>query len=595
MYSDEKNTQILLSLLKQYGIKKFIIAPGGANIPISGSIENDKFFEVFSCVDERSAGYMALGMYEETKEIIVVSCTGATASRNLIPSMTEAYYRKIPIIFVTSMLGGNDFIGHLYAQNIDRTSIQKDIARISVHLPIIKDKNDEWYCNIQVNKAIHELTNQGGGPVHINLPTSYSGMFTTKLLPKSKLITKIEKSKKLPNLNANKIIIFIGSKNNLCDKTTNAIDKFCEHYNAFVAYDHSSNYKGNYGILMSLIVSNFSNYNQIWKNLSPNLIIHLGEVSGDYASTSLLEKAKDVWRVSEDGQIRDRAKKLSLVFHGSEIDFFKSFKYLNSTKKNVSYYLSFKNIDDKLRKSIKHLPFSNIFIASRMTKIIPKDSNLFFGILHSLRSWNFFNIDRSIRCSSNVGGFGIDGCLSTMIGSSIANKNKLNFSIIGDLAFFYDMNILGNRHISSNVKILIINNGCGTEFRTTGHIANQFKQDTMKYIAAGGHYLSGNDGDSKIIDNDIREKKSLVRSLCGPLGFEYISSSNSTDFEEKKHQFINETSKPIIFECFVDSDKDTEALENISSISKGLKDYIFRITKKYLPVNLKNKIKKIVG
>lgn len=593
MYTDEKNTQILLSLIKSAGINHIISCPGGANIPITASVENDEFFKVFSCIDERSAGYLACGISEEIQKPVVLSCTGATASRNLIPAMTEAYYRKIPIIFITSILGGNDFIGHLYAQNIDRTKIQNDIARISVHLPIIKDTDDEWFCRIQINKAIHELTNQGGGPVHINLPTSYSGSFTTKKLPKYKLIDKYYKNDYLPSIDHTSIIIFIGSKYNLPKKSIGVIEKFCEKFNAFVSYDHTSNYSGKYGLLTSLIISNFSKYNSVWKKLSPELIIHLGEVSGDYTSNELMGRAKEVWRVSEDGEIRDRSKKLSLVYHGSEYDFFSQLNK-NSNKKNTSYYLSWLEIDKKLRKNLPEIPFSNIYIASELSQILPSKSNIFFGILNSLRSWNFFNIDKQIRCSSNVGGFGIDGCMSTMVGAAIANHSKDNFAILGDLAFFYDMNVLGNRHIKNNLKILIVNNGCGTEFRTTGHIANQFEQNVMKYIAAGGHYLSGSDGNYEIIDKKLREKKSLIRSLCLDLGIKYISSSNIVDFQEKKYEFIEKCNKSIVFECFVNSNDDTIALEKISSISKEIEDRIFRTVKKYLSPSAKNKIKKII-
>ena len=103
MYTTEKNIQILISLLKQYGIKKVIASPGATNYTFVGSIQNDPFFEMFSCVDERSAAYLAIGMCDECDEPIVLSCTGATASRNYMTGMTEAYNRKLPIIAITIM------------------------------------------------------------------------------------------------------------------------------------------------------------------------------------------------------------------------------------------------------------------------------------------------------------------------------------------------------------------------------------------------------------------------------------------------------------------------------------------------------------
>ena len=95
-YSAERNVQIVLSLFKQYGIKRVIASPGAINIPVVASMQQDQFFEMFSCVDERSAAYMACGLAEETSEPVVLSCTGATSSRNYMPGLTEAYYRKLP-------------------------------------------------------------------------------------------------------------------------------------------------------------------------------------------------------------------------------------------------------------------------------------------------------------------------------------------------------------------------------------------------------------------------------------------------------------------------------------------------------------------
>lgn len=60
------------------------------------------FVEMHSLVDERSAVFMVYGIEEESGECVVLSCTDSTASRNYIPGLTEAYYRKLPIIALKS-------------------------------------------------------------------------------------------------------------------------------------------------------------------------------------------------------------------------------------------------------------------------------------------------------------------------------------------------------------------------------------------------------------------------------------------------------------------------------------------------------------
>ena len=95
-YTGERNHQILISLLKQHNIKNVVASPGIANSVFVGSIQNDPFFHIISVVDERSAAYVACGMAFETGEPVVISCTGATAARDYMPGMTEAYYSKLP-------------------------------------------------------------------------------------------------------------------------------------------------------------------------------------------------------------------------------------------------------------------------------------------------------------------------------------------------------------------------------------------------------------------------------------------------------------------------------------------------------------------
>ena len=104
-HAHERNARIVVSLLKQHGVKNIIVSPGSTNLPVVVSVQHDPYFHVYSCVDERSAAYMACGMAATTGEPVALSCTGATASRNYLPGLTEAYYRKLPVIAHSTGIG----------------------------------------------------------------------------------------------------------------------------------------------------------------------------------------------------------------------------------------------------------------------------------------------------------------------------------------------------------------------------------------------------------------------------------------------------------------------------------------------------------
>ncbi len=554
-YTDERNAQVILALLKKHGIKKVIASPGTTNMALVTSMQYDGGFEMYSSADERSASYLACGLASETGEAVVISCTGATASRNYLPGLTEAFYRKLPILAITStpMISK---VGHHFAQVIDRSSLPNDVAKLSITLPIVKDENDLWDCEIKVNQAILELKRYGGGPVHLNLPTTYSTTYATKELPKVRIIDRISSTDVLPKLPQGKIAVLIGAHAAMSKEQTNTIDMFCASNNAVVFCDHTSGYKGKYRVLFSLVAG------QKMLNLGkvrPDLLIHIGEISGDYYSMGIA--GKQVWRISEDGEIRDAFQKLRYVFEMSEIYFFNH--YIKKGNDTADNYLNIcKNQLDEIYKKMPELPFSNIWLASKMAHRIPTDSTVHFGILNSLRSWNFFEIPSSVTSNSNVGGFGIDGVVSSLVGASFSNQHKLYFAVVGDLAFFYDINVLGNRHLGPNVRILLVNNGKGTEFKQFTHVASEFRESADNFVAAAGHY--GN------------KSTKLVKNYAQSLNFEYLSAQNKTEFENVYERFLTNdiTDKPMLLEVFTNDTEESEALKAIMSIKENLKGAI---------------------
>ena len=158
-YTDERNVQILIALLKKHGIKHIVASPGSTNVTFVGSVQQDSFFEIYSCVDERSAAYMACGLAAEIMQPVVLSCTGATASRNYFPALTEAYYRKLPVLAVTSTQEESK-IGQLIPQVIDRSIQPADTVKMSVHLQTVKDDDDQWNVMLKANMAILELNHR---------------------------------------------------------------------------------------------------------------------------------------------------------------------------------------------------------------------------------------------------------------------------------------------------------------------------------------------------------------------------------------------------------------------------------------------------
>ena len=574
-YSAETNVLYLLALLKAHKIRNIIVSPGTTNFTFVGSVQNDPYFNIISCVDERSAAYMACGIASVTKEPVVISCTGATASRNYLPGMTEAFYRKLPILAVTCTRN----IAQLHQnidQMIDRSVIQKDVAKKSIYLPIPHSEDDKWGCRVKINDALLELRRDGFGPVHLNMTTEYNQDFSVKHLPDVTPIFRYTFQDELPQIPNGKIAIFVGAHYEWDSELTQAVEEFCEKYNAVVLCSQQSNYKGKYGVFINLITEQKS-----FSYEKPDLLIHIGDVCAN-ATVNCISS----WRINPDGEIRDTFRKLRLVFQMSELSFFSYYNKIKQDKKEQNYYLYFQNLYEKflLKLSETDIPFSNIWAAKELYSHLPQNSIIFLGILNSLRAWNYFKTDSSVLAYSNTGGFGIDGGVSSMVGASMVRSDRICFMITGDLAFFYDLNSIGNRQIGKNIRILLVNNAIGEEFKHNMTVITKagFQEEANYYMAAQGHF--GN------------KSKTLVKDYSEALGFKYLSASNKSEFKQNIKNFIdsNLTDGPILFEIFTDYKEETDAIEKLQTLDTNTSGTSKKFVKKILGKKGIQVIKKVL-
>ena len=154
-----------------------------------------------------------------------------------------------------------------------------------------------------------------------------------------------------------------------------------------------------------------------------------------------------------------------------------------------------------------------------------------------------FHFENQVECYSNVGAFGIDGGMSTLIGQSMVTS-ELCFMIIGDLAFFYDMNALGIRGLKSNIRVLLVNNNGGVEFK----LGKVDSKDVNRYIAAGDHFKN-------------------AQGWAETCGFEYLRAQTEKDFDSAIEKFVGLSDKPVVLELFVSDTDDAAAYNKLVTVN----------------------------
>src|SRR5688500_6629591 len=96
-FKGQKSTPYIVDILHQHGVEHVIICPGSRNAPLTLAFASYGKFNCLSIIDERSAGYFALGLAQSTKKTVAIVCTSGTATLNFAPAIAEAFHQMIPL------------------------------------------------------------------------------------------------------------------------------------------------------------------------------------------------------------------------------------------------------------------------------------------------------------------------------------------------------------------------------------------------------------------------------------------------------------------------------------------------------------------
>lgn len=550
MYSTIKSVQLLVALLKKYNIRDLVLSPGGSDIPIIHSIETDSFFNCHSVVDERSAVYYAIGVSRQTHAPVACICTSGTAVSNYLPGMTEAFYSDIPIVAITADKDPYR-LNQLMLQKTEQNSIFQSVTKKAVTLPVVRGENDRWYCERLINEALSELDHNGSGPVHINIPiVENSSVYDCEQLPEVRKIARVscaspesvwqEYARKLAEY---KKILVIAGQNDFFDENDKAlVESFFEKYNCVVSVEHMSNLKCK-GCLQTYPLAECS-IQGMFEELCPDLIISFGNNIASYRLKPMIKEHKNNyvhWQIDSAGRIRDFSDRLTAVFECSPQRFFGFFAENASAdaKNDMAYYNSW---DEKIKQLdfSSDLPFSNMYVAKKLAEIIPDRSVVHLAILNSTRTMQFFDLKPNVKVYSNIGALGIDGCLSSFLGQAAAT-DELAFCVIGDLSFFYDMNAVGIRGVGNNARIILLNNGGGSEF----------------------HLFMGKSRIPTIDRHICAEHGKTAKGWVESLGYKYCCASSKEDVDEIIPTLAESSDAPIFVEIFTDMEKDADMLKEL--------------------------------
>jgi 2-succinyl-5-enolpyruvyl-6-hydroxy-3-cyclohexene-1-carboxylate synthase len=472
----------LVSLCVDSGVQNVILCPGSRCAPLLLGFGHHPNINVVSVPDERSGGFIGLGIAQQTNTPVVLICTSGTAAQNFYPSVTEAFYQKNRLIILTADRP-KEWIDQWDGQTIHQEKlyephVKKSLSYSNKNLAEIKNELEAFHIKPY-------------GPIHINVPieepfyprnpdeikyNSFEMIFSHQ---SERKLNSTDKKQLINQLQSSEKIMILCGQNEYEPELIALLNNI----RIPIAGDVISNshFLEN---PINLLDSIFKTEDQ---SLRPDFLITIGQsvISKSIKIFFRNNKPTFHWHIGI-GKIGDPFQSLTKSIQQSPLSFFKDWKSnvlkINNQEKYFNKLLNEQKKESKRIASILDVDKYNYFYATKLIlNHLPKDSVLHLGNSMPVRIVNLLGLNNTnLTVWSNRGTSGIDGVLSTAIGHALSAQKKYHTLILGDISFFYDRNALWiNHELPKNIRIIVLNDYGGGIFKMIPGPSNQKHFQTL--------------------------------------------------------------------------------------------------------------------
>ena len=552
----------LVALLQAHGVRDVVLCPGSRNAPLVHALSHQLTGATcHSIIDERSAGFYALGLALATHRAVVVCCTSGTAVANLHPAVAEAYYQGVPLI-VLSADRPERWIGQWVGQTLPQPGLFGSLVRKAVHLPEPHTEEERWYCNRLINEALLAVQAPLPGPVQINVPISDPGVSllpptSAKHAPESSDRQSIgmQPGRRIQQLYPYSIdaqavepllrrlatferkMILVGQES--WSAATSTGETFPQSLREqFLCIGESLSNSPVSICSLDALLASLSEGDR--RALQPDLLITLG---GHIVSNKLKQylrsyPPRETWHLSPDPTVVDLFCSLTEQIIAPVGPFLETLAQSLAGCASSPYARHWRERIDRLPSPTPR--YSSLAVVGSLLSHLPEEP----CVLHlanssSVRYAELFRKPRRLLTLCNRGTSGIEGSLSTALGFARQRAEERHFIVIGDLSFFYDLNALGLPEVGSHVRVLLLNNQRGSIFQSLPTL--EMDRLSQRYITA--------------------EHQLRAQGWAESCGWEYLSVQEASELEETMAYFIGPADRPRLLEAFVSSEDEIAELQ----------------------------------
>ena len=496
----------LVDELYQLGVRYAVFSPGSRSTTLAMLFQSHGGFHTYMNIDERSAGFMALGIAKAQGELAVLVCTSGSALTHYGPAVVEAKHSGVPMIILSAdrpytlqQVGA--------PQTIDQQKYFGTAVNYYEELSVPSESHYYTYPRQLARRAYLKANDRKLGPVHINVPLfeplvphREEEYFKQGRSAKPFRLVKHQEIASLASLLTGKRVLILGGPTVTNPK---AVVDFADRIGAVVIGDPLSNLRQYEGVISTYDA--FLVHHERWEELRPDVVIQLGQIPVSKRIQQWMETLTDIDYItvspnadvvnpsltttihvmaSLDVFVTEVYRGLSLqqglgtiIYEISEQkdnctyrDLDTNSAYSGQLAADSSYVQIWQQIESNSREQLDKVQEEPNLFEGRtihmLQQMMPDEGQILAANSMSIRDMDYFwATGRSqVMVYGNRGTNGIDGTVSTALG--LSTNGKPTVILTGDLSFFHDLNglAIGKTH-GMNLTIILHNNDGGGIFQ----------------------------------------------------------------------------------------------------------------------------------
>ncbi|GGG30470.1 2-succinyl-5-enolpyruvyl-6-hydroxy-3-cyclohexene-1-carboxylate synthase [Lysinibacillus alkalisoli] len=471
----------MVATLVKNEVVDVVISPGSRSTPLAYAFAATPMIKVYRQVDERSAGFFALGLAKAQAKPVVLLCTSGTAAANYYPAIVEAHYARVPLIVITAdrphelrEVGAPQAINqpHLFGEHV----------KWSVDFPIPDDaKQTLPFIERHLVRAINTAYSAPYGPVHINVPfrepllieiddivlySDYQETFKSELVPTPE--AQYHFGKLLRNTERGLLIIGelpLGTNRDLLWSVIRRLKwpvliEPLSNMRRAVPQDCMSYVITTYDALLKV--------DAFKAQVQPETVVRFGaQPISKFVMQFIAETMPEHYIVvDESSQFRDAIACATHVLQ-AELTAWLEELTLSDNEADDMYLAKWQEAHTIAKQKISQYEGTDEgAVVADILKNLPNGSDIFVSNSMPIRDIDTFFLEttKDIKIYANRGANGIDGIISTALGMSATTSRPMHV-LIGDLALLHDSNgFIATRYQQCQLTTIVLNNDGGGIF-----------------------------------------------------------------------------------------------------------------------------------